>query len=308
MALLPAAVFTQNWAWALANKMNGLAFLVIWGLIIANVWNTKDKNVIKRDLFRATEIGFFLLPLSAIILMITLGYQYVSTTSGAAQAGAAIGTAIGGTLAVGLGFVIGLFGGLIMHLLSSKYAKRIKTEPELNVHPTSIAMNSWEKRKTPITFAILVILVFVALGSGQYKEVTTKNSSATLGSSPTVSGSSDQALVVTKVQEASPLEVVSTSVTSDSIGTPKANVTVKNISTKIVDAYKVHIKTFNSFGEPANGFLTNNNYDGISQDIKVAPGKTDSSSWALYNYDTTRKIEAAPYQVHFTDGTTWEAK
>ena len=161
LALLPAAVFTQNWAWALANKMNGLAFLVIWALVIANIWNIKDKNIVLRDLFRSTEIGFFLLPLSAIILMIMLGSQAVSTTNGAAQAGAAIGIAIGGTLAVGLGFVIGLFGGLIMHLISGKYAKRVKAGPESNIHSTGTVMNNWEKRKTPITFAVIIILIII---------------------------------------------------------------------------------------------------------------------------------------------------
>lgn len=64
------------------------------------------------------------------------------------------------------------------------------------------------------------------------------------------------------------------------------------------------IKTFNNFGEPANGFLTDNSYDGISQD-KIAPGQSKQVSWTLYNYDTASKIEATVYQVHFTDGTTW---
>ncbi len=95
--------------------------------------------------------------------------------------------------------------------------------------------------------------------------------------------------------------------TKTEIGTPVANVTVKNISTKTVDAFKVHITTFDKFGDPANGFLKDNTYNGISQDHDLAPGESYEASWDLYNYDTTAKVDATPYQVHFTDGSSWES-
>ena len=75
-----------------------------------------------------------------------------------------------------------------------------------------------------------------------------------------------------------------------------------------MDAFKITIKTFNNFGEPAKGFLTDNSYNGISQNERILPDATYEASGTLYNYDTTRKIEAEVYQVHFTDGSTWNLK
>lgn len=109
----------------------------------------------------------------------------------------------------------------------------------------------------------------------------------------------------TEVQEPSPLEVTKTSVTEDSIGTPVANVTVKNVSKKTIDAYEVVIKTFNSFGEPSNGSLRDNAFVGTS-DEHLATGIITTNSWKLYSYQTATKIEASIHRVHFTDGTIWE--
>ena len=125
LALLPAAVFTQNYGWMTANAYIGWAFLLIWALMIWSVAQFTEKNQVLERLFRQTEIGFFLLPVSAIVLTFVLGAQAVSsTTSSAGQAGAAIGTAIGGTFAVILSFIFGLTGGVIMHLVAGKYDKK----------------------------------------------------------------------------------------------------------------------------------------------------------------------------------------
>ena len=127
LALLPAAVFTQNYGWMTANSYIGWAFLLIWALMIWSVAQFTEKNQVLERLFRQTEIGFFLLPVSAIVLTFVLGAQSVSsTTSSAGQAGAAIGTAIGGTFAVILSFIFGLTGGVIMHLVAGKYDKKAK--------------------------------------------------------------------------------------------------------------------------------------------------------------------------------------
>lgn len=128
LALLPALIFTQNYAWMTANSYLGIGFLIIWVLMILSAWQLTEKNHIMERLYRLTEIAFFLLPISAIILSFVIGSKAVETaTSEATQAGAAIGTAIGGTFVVILAFIIGVIGGIIMHLITSKYEKKAET-------------------------------------------------------------------------------------------------------------------------------------------------------------------------------------
>lgn len=125
LALLPALIFTQNYAWMTLNSKLGWAFLIIWALMIWSVWQFTEKNYILERFFRLTEISFFLLPLSAIVFAFVLGSKAISsTTSEAGQAGATIGTAIGGTFIVIISFIIGIIGGIIMHLVASKYDKK----------------------------------------------------------------------------------------------------------------------------------------------------------------------------------------
>jgi hypothetical protein len=125
LAILPAAIFTQNYAWMTANTSVGIAFFLIWALMIWSVWQLTEKNHVLERFFRQTEIAFFLLPISSIIFMFVFGAKAVSGTSNEfEQAGAAIGTAIGGTFVVGLAFVIGLLGGIIMHLITGNFDKK----------------------------------------------------------------------------------------------------------------------------------------------------------------------------------------
>lgn len=131
LALLPTIVFWQNYAWMTLNAFLGIAFLVIWALMVWNVWQFTEKNHIMERFFMLTEIAFFLLPLSAIVFSFVLGSQAVSsTTNEFEQAGAAIGTAIGGTFVVILAFIIGIIGGIIMHLVTSKYDKKANESKE----------------------------------------------------------------------------------------------------------------------------------------------------------------------------------
>src|SRR3989344_2635018 len=125
LALLPALIFWQNYAWMTLNSYLGIAFLMIWALMIWSVYQFTEKNHIIERFFRLTEISFFLLPLSAIVFLFVLGSKAVSsTTNGFEQAGAALGTAIGGTFVVVLSFIIGLAGGVIMHLITNKHEKK----------------------------------------------------------------------------------------------------------------------------------------------------------------------------------------
>ncbi|MDD3488113.1 MAG: hypothetical protein PHH35_02055 [Candidatus Pacebacteria bacterium] len=125
LALLPALIFTQNYALMTLNTYLGWAFLIIWVLMIWSVWQFTEKNHIVERLFRSTEISFFLLPVSSLVFTFVLGSKaIISTTNEFEQVGAAFGTAIGGMFVIVLSFVIGLTGGVILHLIANKYDKK----------------------------------------------------------------------------------------------------------------------------------------------------------------------------------------
>jgi len=127
LALFPAIVLLQNYSWMTANNKIGISFLLIWGLLLWSVWSFEDKDSIFERYFRLSEIAFFLLPVSAIILTFVLGSQVInSTTNDFEQAGMAIGTAIGGTFIVIISFIIGIIGGIVMHLITKKYDKKVE--------------------------------------------------------------------------------------------------------------------------------------------------------------------------------------
>ena len=125
LALLPALIFWQNYAWMTSNSYMGIGFLIIWVLMIWNVYQFTEKNHILERFFRLTEISFFLLPLSALVLTFIIGSKMISSSANQfEQAGGAIGTAIGGTFITIIAFIIGIAGGIIMHLVTKKYEKK----------------------------------------------------------------------------------------------------------------------------------------------------------------------------------------
>jgi hypothetical protein len=127
LALFPAIILLQNYSWMTANNKVGISFLLIWGLLLWSVWRFEDKDLIFERYFRLSEIAFFLLPVSAIILTFVLGSQAInSSTNDFEQAGMAIGTAIGGTFIVIISFIIGIVGGIVMHLITKKYDKKVE--------------------------------------------------------------------------------------------------------------------------------------------------------------------------------------
>ncbi len=154
-SLLPVLIFTQNWGWMTGNKMLGTAFLLLWISMVWFLLHAEDKHEVLHKVFRASEIGCFLLPISALILTFVVGSMAInSTDSGAAQAGAAIGTAIGGMFAVGIGFVFGLFGGIIFHLIANRFGKKMR-ETEISEHA-----NFFVKHKAfTIILAMAVLLI-----------------------------------------------------------------------------------------------------------------------------------------------------
>ncbi len=174
LALLPALVFTQNYGLMTGNKALGLGFLAIWLVMIWSAWQFTEKNHISERLLRLTELGFFLLPISAVVYTFVLGARVVSNAgSNAEQAGAAIGTAIGGTFVVGLMFVIGLIGGIIMHLITSSYDKKAESsgmkQPETFSNKNGIALS-------------IVGVFFLAIVSGAFASAPTHSSSSSSAS------------------------------------------------------------------------------------------------------------------------------
>lgn len=168
LALLPAVVFNINYG-MMSGGGAGWAFFLIWALVVWSVWEFTEKNHIMERFFRLTEIGFFLLPLSAIILSFVLGAKAVgSTTDNAAQAGAAIGTAIGGTFITVLCFIFGVILGVIFHLITSKYEKKAEASAEKqaetfsNKHGVVMALLG--------VFAITIIFGSMAAAKGVVKD------------------------------------------------------------------------------------------------------------------------------------------
>lgn len=129
LGLLPAAVFWYNYSLMTTGQYSGLAFMILWGLCIWNVIDSKDSNFIMERHFRLTEVAFFLLPLSSLIFTFVIGAQAVGMTGDEfEQAGAAIGTAIGGTFVIFFNLLIGGVLGLVMHIIAGKYDKKTKEE------------------------------------------------------------------------------------------------------------------------------------------------------------------------------------
>lgn len=293
LALLPAIIWMQNWAWMSANKIIGISFLIIWLLCIWLVLRIEDKNKIIAHLLRISEIGLFLLPISALVLTFVVGSQVVKSTTGATQAGMAVGVAIGGMMAVILGFIIGVVGGVIMHLIAKNFEKKITDKSEVK------ATNFFEKHKAVTIILVLIILIIIASAKSTDKQVA-----STQGAAQTATPTTEQK-EPEKTKEPSPVTIEKATVTKDMIGTPEANVTFKNTTTKEVDGIKARIQAFNNFDEPVKGnFSDSNVFEAISQD-KIAAGKSDTSVWTMYNFDTTSKIKVEVYNIHFTDGTTW---
>lgn len=298
LALLPALILTQNWAWMSANKILGIAFLVLWALCVWLVLRIEDKAKIISQLLRIAEIGLFLLPISALVLTFVMGSQVVTSTEGAAQAGAAIGVGIAGMMAVLLGFIIGVAGGVIMHLLAKRFEKKITDKTEFK------GTNFFEKHRAVTVILAVLLLIIIASVKSADQNIAQPNSATKDNSAPAVQTAVEPSSPE-QPKEPSPISIEKSSVTRDMIGTPEANVTLKNISKKEIDGVKARIKTFNNFDEPVNGFLDDNTFEAISQD-KIQPGKTNDSTWTLYNFDGTSKIKVEIYHVHFTDGTAWE--
>lgn len=103
----------------------------------------------------------------------------------------------------------------------------------------------------------------------------------------------------------SPLAINFVSVETNSIGGSVANVSVSNISNKIVDGFEVSISCYDNYERPVNHYAyKTNKYKGISQD-EIKMDFEEASSWTLHGHDNTTKIIVSLVSVHFKDGKVW---
>ena len=107
------------------------------------------------------------------------------------------------------------------------------------------------------------------------------------------------------IQDSSPIKIIKAWVTENSIGTPEANLTFKNVSSKKIDAIRFAILCYNNFDEPVTNVISGNTFMGMDQD-RLSPGRQSTSTWTLNLFDLTTKIKPFVYEVHFVDGSTWK--
>ncbi len=106
----------------------------------------------------------------------------------------------------------------------------------------------------------------------------------------------------------SPLVITNAIVSFNSINNPEANITVINISNKIIDAFTVEIFCYNNFNQPVNHYLYRKNiFKGISQE-EININEPISCFWDLFGHDNTTKIKVVLKKVHFKNNSTWTAK
>lgn len=307
VTLLPAIIFSQNYGWMTLYKGFGYAFVALWVFNILLVLNA-SKNRTLNEVFRISEIGAFLLPISALVMTFVIGGKAVGGLNGqeAAQAGAAIGTAIGGVFVVGIAFVFGLFGGIIFHLLANRFEK--KADAEVNAETAVIQNNFFEKHKIVTTIAFVIILIIISNlvsgkktdGGKQAQNQSTEESIVTAE----IPNKEEAPTEAPKETTPAPVEISKITVKDDAIGNPNVTLNLKNTSDKEIDGVKVEIKTFNNFDEPAKGFLSDNTFQGVSQE-KIVAGGNKTASWTLYNYEGVTKAQPTITSVHFVDGSSW---
>jgi hypothetical protein len=174
LALLPAIIFAQNVAWMTLNRGIGIGFLVMWALMVWSVWPMTEKNHVVERLARLTEIAFFLLPLSALVLSLMFSSkvsEIVGDADGFAQAGAYIGAGLGGILVLVISFVIGMVGGIVFHIISGKYGKG--AEAAGVKRPASL---SGKHGLILSLVGFLVLVIGVNVFAEQQKPASTENS------------------------------------------------------------------------------------------------------------------------------------
>lgn len=105
-----------------------------------------------------------------------------------------------------------------------------------------------------------------------------------------------------------PIKLSKASVSYNSIGNPEAILEVRNISSKVIDAFEVDVLCYDNYNRPVSHYLyKNNKFKGISQD-EIEPLGENYSTWTLHGHENTTKIKIAIKSVHFKNGSKWIPK
>lgn len=105
-----------------------------------------------------------------------------------------------------------------------------------------------------------------------------------------------------------PLKVDGVTITYNSIGVPKVNLTIKNLSTKTIIAYEMSVKCYDDFDRPVNRWLSKSNlFEGISQNNRILSGEYQTDTWTLNLYDLATQVKHVKITaVKFSDGSSWK--
>lgn len=120
-SLLVAILGYFHFSFLFQGNGAGIAMLLLLALMIYLSFKKERKEMVKHFQYKTASILSFLLPVSAIIFSFIFGgTQITQAEQGVGQAGAALGSVIGGSLIIGLSFVFGLSLGIAFYLMSNK--------------------------------------------------------------------------------------------------------------------------------------------------------------------------------------------
>lgn len=104
-----------------------------------------------------------------------------------------------------------------------------------------------------------------------------------------------------------PLRITAGGMSENSIGIPIVTVKVQNVTDSACVAFSVEVDCFDNFDDPVKSIRGSNTFGGISQD-RIAPGKTDTSSWTLNLHDNTTRAVVRITRAKLENGTEWNVK
>lgn len=124
----------------------------------------------------------------------------------------------------------------------------------------------------------------------------------------TIAAYTEQIRIAEEESKKPPVELVSTEMGHNSIGTPTMEIAIRNLSSKVVDGFEFAVDLYDNYDRAVYHYRIQsdgNSYYGIAQH-KVQPGGTEDWSWTMYGFDLATKYKNLRVRsVHFTDGTEW---
>ncbi len=165
-------------------------------------------------------------------------------------------------------------------------------------------LRNWFMKHKIITIFVIFPIVLTMFVSAFNDLDDAKNEDNNTGSNNTI-----QSEVKIEPKTITEIEISSSKITKDSIGTPILNVSFLNKTDKTVDGVDIEAYFLNNFDEPVGQFgMKREEAFGGSIQEKINPKGTYTAQWNLAVYEQTTKIKSIKItRVHFTDGTIVEA-